>query len=237
MNCRCVSIRICGKPQRPCVLRRKKLCVTLLPPNVLKLKERAGSTSRLNQSLRRLRTTGEEQVLNLLAESCAPYAERLVVLVFENNQARCAASAGVENADLTFDTVSAPAIVAAIDSRDPVVALATEAEISPVLARGVSRRGGRRRRIFSRSLHVISVVAMLVASGYPCIRAHRVVVRSRGHEAGSRWTFSPRAQVGEAPAPRAWEELGVRRPEASSSGPADGARARGRDAFVSRRSR
>src|SRR5579862_9839074 len=62
--------------------------------------ERAQADSRieyLNQVLRRLRSAGEEQVLPLLAEGCAPHAGKLVVLVFESNhttgnQARMAAS-------------------------------------------------------------------------------------------------------------------------------------------------
>src|SRR5437762_14207740 len=50
---------------------------------------RRSRTESLNQALRRLRqASSEEQILRLLAEGCAAYAERSVVLVFENNQAR-----------------------------------------------------------------------------------------------------------------------------------------------------
>ncbi len=161
----------------------------------------------LNQALRRLRTTGENQVLNLLAESCAPYAERLVVLVFENNQARCAASAGVENADLTFDTDSARAILTAVDSRDPVIALATDAEISPVLARALVAAADSKAYLFPIVARH-TVVAMLVASGNPASAPIELLCEAAGMRLEAAG-LQPRAQVGEAPAPRAWEELGV----------------------------
>src|SRR5580698_10318416 len=49
---------------------------------------RRSQVESLNQFLRRLRTTGEDLVLALLAEGCAAFARQLVVLVFESNQAR-----------------------------------------------------------------------------------------------------------------------------------------------------
>jgi hypothetical protein len=161
----------------------------------------------LNQALRRLRTTSENQVLNLLAESCAPYVERLVVLVFENNQARCAARAGIENADLTFDTDSAPAILTAVDSRDPVIALATEAEISPVLARALGAAADSKAYLFPVVARH-TVVAMLVASGTPASAPIELLCEAAGMRLEANG-LPPRAQAGEAPAPRAWEELGV----------------------------
>jgi len=121
----------------------------------------------LNQVLRRLRTTGWEQILELLAEGCASYADKVVVLVFENNQARCAARAGIESELLTFETDSASAIVAAIDSRDPVVALATEAEISTVLAEvfGPATQSSPDRKAYLFPVVARhSVMAMLIAS-------------------------------------------------------------------------
>jgi len=125
----------------------------------------------LNQVLRRLRSAGEEQILQLLAEGCAAYADKLVVLVFENSQgvpgntegrsgtqARSAAAAGTGGDSVRFDIALAPAITAAIQSQDPFVALATDGEISPELAAALGTdAGGRRpgRRIFSRLLCVI----------------------------------------------------------------------------------
>src|SRR5579863_8950714 len=89
----------------------------------------------LNQSFRRLRQASDEKnILQTLSESCAPYTESSVVLVFENNQAWVAASHGIEAAGISFDIVTALAVVAAIESQDPVVALAAETELSPDLA-------------------------------------------------------------------------------------------------------
>jgi hypothetical protein len=135
---------------------------------------RGSQTETLNQFLRRLRATGEARVPELVAESCSSYAEKLVVLVFENDQARSAASFGIpyrglkngglETPDLLFDTNSAPAIVAAVETRDPVVALATEAEISPVLAAAFSPAPDHKAYLFP-VIARHSVVAMLIASG------------------------------------------------------------------------
>ena len=126
-----------------------------------------------NQSLRRLRqANGEAHILQTLNESCSAYAEVSVVLVFENNQARVAASHGVEAGEFSFDIVSAPAVVAAIDSRDPVVALATEAELSAGLAEKFRAEDDVQDIDASQPNAYLfpltarhSVVAMLIASG------------------------------------------------------------------------
>jgi hypothetical protein len=98
----------------------------------------------LNQALRRMRhANGDQQILQALVENIAPYAFFAVVLVFENNQARVAASGGFERGqstsaefgfDFAFAISDAPALVTAIESGDPVVALATPGEISSALA-------------------------------------------------------------------------------------------------------
>lgn len=146
----------------------------------------------LNQSLRRLRqATGEQNILQTLSESCAPYTAYSVVLVFENNQARVVAGQGfkaatshgtdagashefdvapgdgVESTDLVFDIASAPAVISAIESRDPVVAVASETEISPVLAqkfRQVGEGNSNRKAYLFPVIARHSVVAMLIAS-------------------------------------------------------------------------
>ena len=123
----------------------------------------------LNQSLRRLRqANGEEHILRTLSESCAPYADMSVVLVFENNQAHATAGHGLEAGGLSFDIVSAPAVVAAIDSRDPVVALANDDELSWALAqkfRGSNDDPSDRNAYLFPLTARHSVVAMLIASG------------------------------------------------------------------------
>ncbi len=123
----------------------------------------------LNQSLRRLReAAGEEHILRTLCESCAPFADLLVVLVFENNQARVVASRGFESGEFSFEIGAAPAVVSAIESRDPVVALGTEAEVSAVLSQRIHAAHGhdadQNAYLFPLNARH-STVAMLVALG------------------------------------------------------------------------
>lgn len=142
---------------------------------------RRSQSESLNQSLRRLRqAANDENVLNILSESCAPYTQCLVVLVFENNQAHVAASrgldvAGLDAAELAFDINCAPAILSAIESRDPLTALASETEISPELAKMFATAGGGKPAGNAYLFPLIarhSVVAMLVASaGAPFVSA------------------------------------------------------------------
>jgi hypothetical protein len=128
----------------------------------------------LNQTLRRLRQgASETQILELLNEGCGVCSERSVVLVFENNQARCAASRGVGAllpSAIAFDIAAAPALVSAIETRDPIVALASDSEISPVLAKAFAgeRDGAAAADAKVYLFPVIarhSVIGMLIASG------------------------------------------------------------------------
>lgn len=91
---------------------------------------RRSQAEALNQTLRRIRTGTPEGLPALLAEGCAPFAEQVVVLVFESNQACYAAGFDGDG----FDLEAAPAILAAIESRDPMVAIATDSELSASLA-------------------------------------------------------------------------------------------------------
>lgn len=123
----------------------------------------------LNQSLRRLRqATNDENILKILSQCCVPYTPFSVVLVFENNQARVAASSENDAVGVAFDITSAAAVVAAIETRDHVTALASETELSPELARrlaapatGNSPGNAYLFPLTSRQ----SVVGMLIASG------------------------------------------------------------------------
>jgi hypothetical protein len=130
---------------------------------------RRSQVESLNQILRRLRETGADRILELLVDGCSSHADQAVVLVFESNQARSAGGFGLppaetENGAISFDTGSARAVIAAIDTRDPVVALATEAEISPVLAEAFGRLKDGKAYLFP-VIARHSVVAMLIASG------------------------------------------------------------------------
>ncbi|HWF11494.1 MAG TPA: hypothetical protein VG297_23660 [Bryobacteraceae bacterium] len=123
---------------------------------------RRSQAEALNQVLRRIRTSAADNVLALLAEGCAPFAERVVVLVFESNQAVHAA--GLETAD--FDLAQAPAILAAIESRDPVVSVVSAAELSPALAKALGKPGDDAAKAYLFPVAARhSVMAMLAASG------------------------------------------------------------------------
>jgi hypothetical protein len=127
----------------------------------------------LNQSLRRLRHAGgQEQVLQFLAESCAQLAGKVVVLVFENNHARSVAIKGISGAGaagIEFEISAAPAVVAAIDSRDPVIAMSSAGEISTPLAAAFRSEAGDEEEAERAYLFPVlarhQVIAVLVASG------------------------------------------------------------------------
>jgi hypothetical protein len=186
---------------------------------------RRSQVESLNQVLRRLRTTGQEQVLKLVVEACAPFAGQLVVLVFESNQARSAAGFGMETAGmeaqgfsnsalesgaLAFDTHSAPAIVAAIDSRDPVVALSTDAEISSVLAQAFRSAPGGKAYLFPIVARH-SVMAMLAASGVQMSAPVELLCEAAGMRLETfNQPLSQQSKEPDAPAretPLAWDDL------------------------------
>jgi hypothetical protein len=112
--------------------------------------------------------TNDESILKILSESCAAYTQHSVVLVFENNQARVTASSQPDAVGVAFDITAAPAVVAAIESRDPVTALASETELSPELARGFPATGDR-NSVGNAYLFPLtsrhSIVGMLITSG------------------------------------------------------------------------
>jgi hypothetical protein len=126
----------------------------------------------LNQSLRRIRqAASSDAVLQLTAELSSTYAHKVVVLVFENNQARVAASRGLagpngaaapEAFDLTLE--NAPALASAIDTRDPVTVLAREAELSAALVRLLAASEADKVYLFPLIARH-QVVAMLVVAG------------------------------------------------------------------------
>jgi hypothetical protein len=125
---------------------------------------RAHSES-LNQALRRLRAAGsEENTLELLRETCAPYAERLAVLLFADEHAHA-----LGGGELVFPITEAPAILSAIETRDPLVTMASEEQISSALVSTLAPDrdddGARKAWIFplvSRG----AVVAVVVVSGH-----------------------------------------------------------------------
>jgi hypothetical protein len=134
-----------------------------------------------------------------------------VVLVFENNQARSAAMAGIEGtqiADLSFDTSAAPAIVSAVDSRDPVVALSTDAEISPVLAKAFHSAPGDKAYLFPIvSRH--TVMAMVAASGVQLSAPIELLCEAAGMRLETFNLVSSPQPDSVSPKPRTWDDLGA----------------------------
>ena len=95
----------------------------------------------LNQTLRRIRhTAAEHEALQLLLEDSP--ADRAVVLLIENNQARLAAWRNVqlreEDEDRPVELADAAALASCVETRDPVVALTSPAEISSILSLALS---------------------------------------------------------------------------------------------------
>jgi hypothetical protein len=129
---------------------------------------RIAQVESLNQLLRRLRNAGEADIFdNLLRGAVANCAAQVVVLSFENNQARVVASYGVPTPENHLPLEEAPAVVNAIESKDPVVALLSPNELSAELARllsGAEADSGRKVYLFPIVVRQL-VVAMLVASG------------------------------------------------------------------------
>ena len=138
--------------------------------------------------------SGEIRILKVLNEVTAPWAAQSVVLVFENHQARSVALRGISlpssdpevptivdaprsrpgsepatptdvvTDNLVFDITAAPAIVAAIESRDPVIALLSPRELSVPLADALGVDPGSRASVYPILVRQ-AVVAVLVAAG------------------------------------------------------------------------
>ena len=131
---------------------------------------RRSHSESLNQALRRLRlATSEEKAFQLLSETCAPWAERSVILTFADNRADSAARRGISGGgEFTFELASAPAVASAIESRDPLVTIASGDQISPALALafggGGDNDGYDKAWLFPLVSHH-AVFAMLAASG------------------------------------------------------------------------
>jgi hypothetical protein len=182
----------------------------------------------LNQTLRRLRqSTSEDQILELLNEGSAAWSERSVVLVFENGQAHVVAARGIGATpfpEIAFETSGAPAVVSAIETRDPIVALASDSEVSPALARAVAGRSDNPLPDKAYLFPVISrqsVVAMLIASGSVSTPPLELLCEAAGMKIETMRTVPPPAErpvigpsdlvqlapVSPAPERRAWDDL------------------------------
>ncbi|MDQ1469402.1 MAG: hypothetical protein QOJ99_882 [Bryobacterales bacterium] len=128
---------------------------------------RRSTAEALNQTLRRMRLApSEAAILQLLADATAAWADKLVVLSFENNQARSVGSRNLNGTGFSFETDKAGAIRSVLDSHDPMVALASPAEISPSLADAFAEPDNDSPKAYLFPVLVRQkVVAMLIAVG------------------------------------------------------------------------
>jgi hypothetical protein len=127
----------------------------------------------LNQALRRLRQVAARSgVLELLAESSARYSEQTAVLSIHNHQCQLSASRGLISPPSSppsedaggFPIETAPAIASAVESKDPVITLASATEISALLADAFGSHPDRKAYLFP-ILTRQNVTGMLVACG------------------------------------------------------------------------
>jgi hypothetical protein len=101
--------------------------------------QRAASEA-LNQALRRLRQSpSEASVLQLLVEVTAPWAPGAAVFSLDEKHARSLAMRGLNTEDeIHLDLDAAGAFRTVVDTKDPVTAISSDAEVSPVLAKALA---------------------------------------------------------------------------------------------------
>lgn len=127
-------------------------------------------SEQLNQTLRRIRqVSAEHEALQLLLEDSAFAADRAVVLLVESNQASVAAWRGMALRDEAEDNApielaEAAALASCVETKDPVVAIATPGEISSLLANALSAAGTDRVYLFPVTARQ-NTVAVLLAVG------------------------------------------------------------------------
>ena len=92
------------------------------------------TAERLNQTIRRLRqTTGEVDLLAMLVDTSAPFSTRAAGIVLNGTRARAVNVRGFVAPEIEFEIGKAAALLSAIETKDPVVAAASESELSPEL--------------------------------------------------------------------------------------------------------
>lgn len=184
---------------------------------------RSTQAESLNQVMRRLRAASENELLDLLARSAASNgASQVVVLLFENGQAQVVASQGITSApngsaaENALKTEDVPAIISAIESKDPVVSLATPGEISSTLADlfNAPRNEPAKAYLFPIVVRQ-SVMAMLVAMGVELSAPIEMLCEAAGmrlesvNASASKVPDITTRQVpaSETSGPRSWNEL------------------------------
>ena len=157
----------------------------------------------VNQTLRRIRrTTAEHETLQLLLEEISFCAERAVVLLIENNQARIALWRGVvlreeEEDAAPIELSDAAALSACVESRDPVVALASAGEVSARLASALSASGTERVYLFPVTARQ-TTVALILATGSVTAAPIELLCETTGMKLESLGPSEPEAASDEA---------------------------------------
>jgi hypothetical protein len=85
----------------------------------------------LKQTVRRLRQTDDEKsALTLIVSSTGSYCRKAAAFIFDHESARLLTARGLDAVELAIDLKQAAAFFSAVETRDPVVAAASESELS-----------------------------------------------------------------------------------------------------------
>ncbi len=118
-----------------------------------------------NQFVRRLRRTASvDDALKLLVEATARVCEIAAAFTFSGTEARLRSARGLSGSDLAVNPGEAAAFLCALDTKDPVVALGTAQEISPVLSDAIGRHAGSKIYLYPVVVRD-SVHAVFLAGG------------------------------------------------------------------------
>ena len=125
----------------------------------------------LNQSVRRLRQAAAfPEVASILSDASAPFANACAVFHINEDTVGgerlrgATGDAAAHFREIRFATSEAAAFAAAIESREPVVALCSAAEVSPAVAQAFAHAPGDKAYLFPLTVDR-STVGMLYASG------------------------------------------------------------------------
>jgi hypothetical protein len=125
------------------------------------------SAETLKQIVRRLRQTEDEaRALSLVVNATGPFCKKAAVFVFDREQARVLASRGLDEVQLAIDLKQAAAFYSAVETQDPVIAIATETELSKEFFRPAIEGFAGDERVFLFPIVVKgAVVAAIFAMG------------------------------------------------------------------------
>jgi hypothetical protein len=142
---------------------------------------RLSTAETLNQALRRIRQSASSgDALATLVECTAPYAQQAVVLRVENHQLHSVNARGVDNIQISFPLEAAPAVANLCETREPIVALVSDGELSAELAAAfASDEPSRKAYLFAVAARQ-EVIAVLAAAGEPSPAALELLSEAAG---------------------------------------------------------